>query len=593
MTTYYFDGDTDGYGNIAISVTSCSVVAGYVTNDEDCDDGDPSIHPGSTELCDGVDQDCDGTADDGLAFTLYYLDSDADGFGNPTISVNSCSAINGYVVVGTDCNDSNDAIHPGATEACNGINDDCDALTDEGCGTALASNDEQSGALVISPAVYPSCTNAQGNLALASESEPGQGEDLWYSFVAVTNAVRITVVGSLGTNTEIEVIDVNGNTVDAVENASSTTGNEIFISDNLTIGSQYWIAVRNAGGLAGTFTLCVQKLMSSTCDNGPNYSNLTNYLKADWTGTYSYTAVLTSVSNPNNTYTYTSSTTSWLPLVLFVGSVNNETPGGLQYGESYTVSISSNYNLGDAGGNSGVYTSTPTSNTCTITINDAPAINLKNTYASATVGSNGRRINSYVQTDIFIGGIESYNWKFIAVDPLTNVPLTTELPIITNSVTNTRYLQLTSSNVPGIAAGKRYRVYVQPVFSYGPGEYDLASTVYLQIIQSAGMEIESKDHMLAERLLLDSEFDFVTPEIEVYPNPNDGSMFNLKMTCAEGGVWNLIITDAFGREVISETHTCNQGVNKINTPRTKLAAGVYTINMINESEMVSTRFIVQ
>ena len=594
LQTYYADADSDGYGNLATSISSCSAVAGYVTNHEDCDDGDASIHPGANEVCDGVDQDCDGTADDGLTFTTYYLDNDNDGYGSSLFSTMSCGPVVGLVTNALDCDDNNSGIHPGATEICNIYSDDdCDGIIDEGCNVNYASNDLIQNAQLITPAVYPACSNASGNLALASESVAGQGEDLWYSFIAATNAVRITVTGSTGTNTEIEVVDQNGITVGAIEDATSITGNEIFISDDLTIGSQYWIAVRNAGGLAGTFTLCVQKLMSSTCDNGPNFNNLTNYLKADWTGTYSYTAVLTSVSNPNNTYTYTSSTSSWLPLVLFVGSVNNETPGGLQYGESYTVSISANYNLGDAGGNAGVYTSEPVSNTCTITILPAAAINMKSTYASPTIGSNGRRINSYVQTDIFIGGIESYNWKFIAVDPITNIPLSNELPIITNSITNTRYMQLTAANVPGIAFGKRYRVYVQPVFSYGNGIYDVNSTVYLQILQSGGMVLEGDHQMVSERQRMDNEDFNIQPSLAIYPNPNDGKQFILNMNCTEEGYWNMIIMDAFGREVVSESYSCNSGLNTIVTPRAALSAGVYIINMINENEVISTRFVVQ
>ena len=594
LTTYYFDADSDNYGNPAITITSCSTVAGYVTNNEDCDDGDPTIHPGSTEICDGVDQDCDGTADDGLTFSTYYLDNDNDGYGSSSFSTMSCAPVAGFVTNSSDCDDNNNAIHPGAVEICNEFSDDdCDGIIDEGCGVTFASNDEPANAMMITPAVYPACTNALGNLAMASETEAGQGEDLWYSFIATTNAARITVVGSVGTNTEIEVIDINGLTVDAIEDASSTTGNEIFISDNLTIGSQYWIAVRNAGGIAGTFTVCVQKLMSSTCDNGPNYGTLNTHLKADWTGTYSYTATLTSVSNPNNTYTYTSTTTSYLPLSLFVGSPNNESAGGLQYGQSYTVSISSNYNLSDSGGNSGVYVSNPVNNTCTITILSQPMVNLKSSYASPTIGTNGRNINSYVQTNIFVGGVVSYNWKFVAVDPLTNVPLGSELPIIVNSITSNRYLKLSAANIPGIAFGKRYRVSIQPLFSYGPGNYDLGSTVYLQIIQSAGMAAEKDDQMLAERIMVDSEFDYLSSEIAIYPNPNDGSMFNLNFTCADGGLWNMVITDAFGKEVISNTYSCNSGVNVIVTPQVKLSAGVYMVNMLNDNELVTQRFVVQ
>jgi hypothetical protein len=63
----YRDADADGYGNPAITLPSCdgSIPAGYVTNNTDCDDTNPSIHPGATEVCNGLDDDCDGVVDGG------------------------------------------------------------------------------------------------------------------------------------------------------------------------------------------------------------------------------------------------------------------------------------------------------------------------------------------------------------------------------------------------------------------------------------------------------------------------------------------------------------------------------------------------
>lgn len=73
----------------------------------DCDDTDPSINPAATDVCDGVDNDCDGFIDGG--------DADGDGYGS------SC-----------DCDDSDPNINPGAFDACNGIDDDCDGFVDNG-----------------------------------------------------------------------------------------------------------------------------------------------------------------------------------------------------------------------------------------------------------------------------------------------------------------------------------------------------------------------------------------------------------------------------------------------------------------------------
>ena len=97
-----FDLDGDG-------VPSC-VVGG---KPGDCDDKDPLVHPGAAELCNGKDDDCNGFVDDGF-------DKDNDGY-------YACP----HGTLPADCNDADPAVHPGAVEICNGKDDDCDGQTDE------------------------------------------------------------------------------------------------------------------------------------------------------------------------------------------------------------------------------------------------------------------------------------------------------------------------------------------------------------------------------------------------------------------------------------------------------------------------------
>jgi hypothetical protein len=131
FTLYYPDLDGDGFGNGGAGVTGTSPPAGYITDGSDCDDTNAAIHPGATELCDGIDNDCDGSVDDALTFLSYYFDADGDGFGDAATVVTACAPPNGYVLTSTDCDDTNSAIHPGAAEVCNGIDDNCNGSVDE------------------------------------------------------------------------------------------------------------------------------------------------------------------------------------------------------------------------------------------------------------------------------------------------------------------------------------------------------------------------------------------------------------------------------------------------------------------------------
>lgn len=68
LITYYEDADADGYGS-ENSKDARTRPAGYVENNDDCNDGSASVFPGATEVCNGVDNDCDGTPDNGATCT--------------------------------------------------------------------------------------------------------------------------------------------------------------------------------------------------------------------------------------------------------------------------------------------------------------------------------------------------------------------------------------------------------------------------------------------------------------------------------------------------------------------------------------------
>ena len=133
MTTFYLDQDSDGFGSMTESVELCEMPEGYVERGDDCNDLETMIHPNNYELCDGVDNNCDGTIDiDAEDRFEIYIDTDNDGFGNRNeVGELSCSLLEGYSTNNYDCDDDVGTINPNADEICDGIDNDCDDNTDE------------------------------------------------------------------------------------------------------------------------------------------------------------------------------------------------------------------------------------------------------------------------------------------------------------------------------------------------------------------------------------------------------------------------------------------------------------------------------
>ncbi|MCB9780915.1 MAG: FG-GAP repeat protein [Alphaproteobacteria bacterium] len=93
----------------------------------DCDDTDPLIHPSAEEVCDGIDNNCDGQIDEGTSgIQTWYIDQDFDGYGSDSSTVEACEGPTGFVLQDGDCAPSNPAVNPGATERCgDGVDNDC------------------------------------------------------------------------------------------------------------------------------------------------------------------------------------------------------------------------------------------------------------------------------------------------------------------------------------------------------------------------------------------------------------------------------------------------------------------------------------
>ena len=146
-TTYYIDQDGDGYGSTDPGYRprkDCSVPAGYAAATGDCDDFQASVHPGGLEQCDLKDNDCDGNVDEDVVDQPYCEDQDGDGHGVEGGATKvDCKPSAGFGTCDGDCEDRDDAMYPGASEVCDGWDNNCDGNVDEGvrgvCGVGLCS----------------------------------------------------------------------------------------------------------------------------------------------------------------------------------------------------------------------------------------------------------------------------------------------------------------------------------------------------------------------------------------------------------------------------------------------------------------------
>ncbi|HHO53625.1 MAG TPA: hypothetical protein ENK18_22825 [Deltaproteobacteria bacterium] len=160
--TFFLDRDLDSVGDADVTLTACALPPGWTPEPGDCDDSDRRRHPWALELCDGIDNDCDGAIDDddtdpwNLLSLRQWLDADGDGYGDPGSPAPICdpgddprwvsnrldcddtddriSLIDhdgdGFSGCAGDCDDDDPGRGPATPEACDGFDADCDGHPD-------------------------------------------------------------------------------------------------------------------------------------------------------------------------------------------------------------------------------------------------------------------------------------------------------------------------------------------------------------------------------------------------------------------------------------------------------------------------------
>ncbi|MBN2798585.1 MAG: hypothetical protein JXX28_05500, partial [Deltaproteobacteria bacterium] len=127
---WYADADGDGFGAGA-QVLACGAPAGHVSTPGDCDDAHGAVNPDATEVCDGLDNDCDGIIDlDTASPPTWYRDADQDGFGDEAFPIQACDAPLGYRGAAGDCDDLDPEIRPDSPPGCDDRDHNCDGEID-------------------------------------------------------------------------------------------------------------------------------------------------------------------------------------------------------------------------------------------------------------------------------------------------------------------------------------------------------------------------------------------------------------------------------------------------------------------------------
>ena len=284
VSTFYQDNDGDGYGNASVAQDSCeNSLSGYVTNSNDCNDAEALAWTGASESCDGVDNNCVGGVDEGFPLYTFYVDSDGDGYGTPSSFVESCTQPSGYVSNSNDCNDAEALAWTGASESCDGVDNNCNGGVDEGTSAATYYEDNDGdGYGNISVSIQTCNTPPAGYTTISGDCDD-TSSDAYPGGLEYCDGIDNDCNGSVDDSNIDE--DCNG-IIDRHERV-------------FQVETQYYD--NNFCGLN------TNRQLICYSDMGSNLSNTTDYYgTSSSSGLYSFARILygaTNSSNPNNSFT--------------------------------------------------------------------------------------------------------------------------------------------------------------------------------------------------------------------------------------------------------------------------------------------------
>lgn len=536
LFNFYVDNDLDGYGagnNLVPVCAQSSLIApsGYSTNNMDCNNNNPSIQPGVTEICgNNIDEDCSG--------------SDLICPGNGDLNTVNVISIGNY---GT------------------------------GTQTTLSVNFGQGADNVESPGTgidrwYQFTAQANAiRIELIGNATVGDDNDIaLYDYTTTTGQPLIPLT------LENDVTPLN-------MGISTDGGNEILYYDQLEVGSTYWICVRNLNSVYGTASLKLSYLRGSAMDIGA-YTNYTNTYSSTCQnfkckfkpGASYYTFNLwdgnTAQGTANWMYSTTPTTTTTATTVVqlgkLVGANINNAP------VQHTVKVDAHYALKDAYGNTEQvvgYGTTPG----VFTMNTEADLNLRTTdrcpvYKSPTTGS--------MATNRSVCGTTRYIWELTMIAPMAGLPQTVNGPIGGSRV-------LAMSTIPGIANNQQYNVSISSLHVDQQTQSNYGTTQCMRTYGFAGAPIvdESENDNADQQRFT---------QIQLYPNPNGGDGVVLNINGMEGETI-ITITDAMGRQIEQLTKNIDGDYYQQEiTFQETLSSGLYQMTIKNGAQVQSIRMVV-
>ena len=565
-----------------------------------CDSYTWSVN-GSTYTTSGTYTSVTGCHTETLVLTVntssvYYVDADGDGFGSTTTANFCAMPSSGYSLNNTDCNDAVSTIYPGATELCNSVDDNCNGFIDEGCPSTIA-GEEPFNALSAPSTYYSYCQSFYGTLAGAFPSDLAQstcetGEDVWYSFKALTSGITI-FIGSNANDIIIELQDVNGNLIE-IEDAVNGPGTEVLSTNALIPGGDYIFGIRNKNSNlypGGQYSACIRHLRRGGSDSGtsatwPSTLSTCALFKAIYCGGtgVQYRYIWTGISGSATGQVFTKTQSSDYLNVTAVAP-------SLHAGCTYNVLVTAIYSIPNGTGAFEVF-ELPAYSPTAITILPVADVALR----SVDQLSNGPRYRgSVIAAMPWVCGVTNWRWRFTEVNPLTLQSV--GLPIEQNRGAASNYINL--NNVAALQFGKTYAVQSAPIFSYTGTNYQWGPVKYMAIIGNAGLIIDASQDATAsqgsEKDVLQGPSEGAMQEIEfsVFPNPSNGADLNLSISGIESDNVQVKIYDSMGRKIQSERFIVNGTLQTELNFKDELSNGMYLIEVTSGTLTKSVRILIE